>query len=370
VRGFVGSSAHVIKGGFVGCELFKGSNDFRRLAKLNNDAVLAITHNGPWNSGICWSDTEEEGMARVSVLVAAHKPTYLREALGSAVAQSEKDLEVVVVDDSGGGLVQQIVHSTDDERLRYVRNDVSLGPANSYQRAIAEASAPIIGVLNDDDMWETSLVERLLEPLDSVPDAVLAFGDHWVMVDGVKDERASSECSARWKRDTLAQGLHRPFQRMALIDKSVPLAVAALFRRSAVEDASIPHEVGGSYDLWLSYRLCRAGAGAVYVPERLASWRVHSANLTHVASPERAEANAYLYRVMATDAQLRVLQPELDKAYSEALWPVAALNLRFGSRRRAIGSAATASRLGNYKAALLIPAALLPKRVLAWARAG
>jgi GT2 family glycosyltransferase len=309
-------------------------------------------------------------MARVSVLVAAHKPTYLREALGSAVAQTEKDLEVVVVDDSGSRLVQQIVQSTDDDRLRYVRNDVSLGPASSYQRAIGEASAPIIGILNDDDVWETSLVERLLEQLDSVPDAVLAFGDHWVMIEGVQDQRASSECSARWRRDTLAPGLHRPFERIALIDKSVPLAIAALFRRSALEDASIPHEVGGSYDLWLSYRLCRGGTGAVYVPERLASWRVHSANLTHVASPERAEANAYLYRVMTADPEVRVLQPELDRAYSEALWSVAALNLRFGSRRRAIGSAAHAARLGNHKAALLISAVVLPKRLLTWARPG
>jgi glycosyltransferase involved in cell wall biosynthesis len=40
-------------------------------------------------------------MARVSVLMAAYKATNFPGALASALAQSELNLEVVVVDDSG-----------------------------------------------------------------------------------------------------------------------------------------------------------------------------------------------------------------------------------------------------------------------------
>jgi glycosyltransferase involved in cell wall biosynthesis len=111
------------------------------------------------------------------------------------------------------------VRGVDDARVKYVRNGSNLGPAVSHQRALAESSAPILGILNDDDVWETDLVKRLLEPLDSVPGTVLAFGDHWVLVNGVKDEWASNECSKQWMRNTIAPGLHRPFKRLAVVDK-------------------------------------------------------------------------------------------------------------------------------------------------------
>jgi hypothetical protein len=122
--------------------------------------------------------------------------------------------------------------------------------------------------------------------------------------------------------------------------------------------------------LWLSSRLCRGGAGAVYVPQRLASWRAHTANLSRVLSPARSEENVYLYRVLVADPELGSIQRELRRAYAGALWTVATRNLRFGSRRRAIQSAATAAMHGNYKAGLLILATVLPKRLLPGTRAG
>ena len=184
------------------------------------------------------------------------------------------------MDDSVGSAVSEIVHRCEDKRVRYLRNEINYGPALSYQRAITEASGPVLAILNDDDVWEPNLAARLLEALVTSSEAVVAFADHWVMVDGKKDLRASDECSREWKRDGLAAGLHRPFRRLALLDKSIPLAIAALFRRDALDGELIPEAVGGTYDFFLSYLLSRNGEGAFYVPERLASWRIHSRNLT------------------------------------------------------------------------------------------
>jgi glycosyltransferase involved in cell wall biosynthesis len=303
-------------------------------------------------------------MVEVSVLIAAFKPSYLAEALRSALAQTQTALEVVVVDDSLGGEIKRIVNETSDHRVRYFRNPERLGPAASHSRAIDEATAPILGVLNDDDIWEPTLVERLFAALRAEPDAVLAFGDHWVMLDGRKDEAASDELSRQWKRDALAGGLHRPFQRLALVDKSVPLAVAALFRKAALGSARIPSSVGGTYDYFLSYLLCRDGHGAVYVPERLASWRIHTSNLTSVPSVERAEEGAFVASVIASDRRLAGLRVELRAQQSEAEWAVATRSLRAGSRARSLRAAFSSLRLGKRKAALLIPAAALPRAIL------
>jgi GT2 family glycosyltransferase len=303
-------------------------------------------------------------MTLVSVLIAAYKPTYVAVAIQSALNQTHREIEVVVVDDSPGRDVRIAVEGFDDPRIRYLRNQTNCGPALSHARAIREASGSLVGILNDDDVWEPNLVDRLLQALEAWPDAVLAFADHWVIADGTRDRAQSDSCSHIWKRDRLAPGMHRPFQRLALLDKSVPLAIAALFRRDAIDSSNIPREVGGTYDFFLSYLLSRDGAGAVYVPERLAAWRVHGRSLTSQASCARAEEGAMVMRIVSSDPRLAALKPELAAAYGAALWIVATRNLRSGTRRRAASSAIEAARRGHLKAALLLPATVLPRQLL------
>ena len=66
------------------------------------------------------------------------------------------------MDDSVGSAVSEIVHRCGDKRVRYLRNEINYGPALSYQRAITEASGPVLAILNDDDVWELNLAARLV----------------------------------------------------------------------------------------------------------------------------------------------------------------------------------------------------------------
>jgi glycosyltransferase involved in cell wall biosynthesis len=301
---------------------------------------------------------------QVSVLVAAYRATYLREALESARAQTYSNLELVVVDDSDGDEVFEIVNSLDDPRIRYVRNSTSLGPAGTHARALELSSGSVVGILNDDDIWRPQLVESLLGALQGAPNAVVAFSDHDVIVDRQVDEDVTERTSRQWGREVLRPGCHQPFWRQTLISKSVPLAIAALFRRSALNDEPMPDEVGGAYDFYLAYLLCRDGGGAVFVPERLAAWRVHSTNLTSVASPARSEEVAHVYRILIRDHRLDEIHDELVSAYGDVLWSVASRHLRWGSRTKALRATIESLRCGNYRSAALIPALVVPRRAL------
>lgn len=305
----------------------------------------------------------------VSVLVAAYRPCHLPAALASALAQTHRDLEIVVVDDSDGGDVRQIVEQLDDPRIRYLPNERNLGPAASYSRAIHEASGAVIGILNDDDLWEPQLVEQLLPALFSASDVVIAFGDHWILRDGERDRGASEASTHFWRRDVLAPGVHRPFARLALVDKSIPTAVAALFRRDPLAGVEIPAEVGGAYDFFLAYVLARDGGAAVYVPERLASWRLHAGNLTGDVSSRRAQQGVAAMRIIVRDERLADIRPELRRAYAVALRLLAARYLRAGNRWGAARATLAALAEGDRIAAILLPAMLLP-RVLVRSAAG
>jgi glycosyltransferase involved in cell wall biosynthesis len=306
---------------------------------------------------------ESRGGVAVSALLAAYSPTYLEAALRSVLEQSFEDLEVVVVDDSPGDAVSGIVDALGDPRVRYFRNEVNLGTAGSYRRAIEVATGEYLAVINDDDIWEADFAETLVGALREHPDAVVAFSDHWVMSCDTRDPEASDRLSATWGRAGLTGGSHKPFRRLAVVDGALPMAIAALFRRDAVITRPIPDAVGGAYDLYLAYVLSRSGSAAVYVDRRLASWRVHSTNQTNVRSCARAEENAAVMRLIVADADFSELRSDLERAYGARLWAVATRNLRYGSDRRAREAIVTALRHGHGRAALLLGVLLIPASV-------
>ena len=120
---------------------------------------------------------------RASLVIATYRSRldYLSVAVRSALAQSESDIEVIVTDDSPDCGVKRFVDTIVDSRLRYRRNEVSLGPAQNHWAAFREARGRYVAVLNHDDWIAPTFVERLAIVLDAQSGAVLAFCDHWVI---------------------------------------------------------------------------------------------------------------------------------------------------------------------------------------------
>jgi glycosyltransferase involved in cell wall biosynthesis len=96
---------------------------------------------------------------RVSVILTVNNRTnYLAEALESALSQSYKDFEIIVADDSGTAASRAITAScSQPERVRYRPNPATFGVVRSLIGAIEAASAELIAILNDDDVWEEDL---------------------------------------------------------------------------------------------------------------------------------------------------------------------------------------------------------------------
>jgi glycosyltransferase involved in cell wall biosynthesis len=229
---------------------------------------------------------------QVSVLLATYRPVYdwLREAIDSVRAQTFSDFELLILDDDRSAGVHRTADSFSDRRIRYLPGP-RRGPAYNHLFGIQEARASLVSIINHDDFWEPLLLERLLEAYRAVPDAVLAFADHWVMDEaGVIDPDRSNLASEYWKRASLSSGVHQPFDRVALVHHSVALAQAAVFARDIA--AQLDPRSGRWYDWHLTYLLARTGRPAVYVPERLAAWRASREGLT--ANRSLAGAVAYV----------------------------------------------------------------------------
>lgn len=102
---------------------------------------------------------------RVSVVIAAKDAgAFVADALRSALAQTMKDLEVIVVDDGSTDDTSDVVRAcaNGDPRVLLLRNDRSQGVSRARNRAIGEARGEWVAVLDADDAFLPDRLERMV----------------------------------------------------------------------------------------------------------------------------------------------------------------------------------------------------------------
>jgi glycosyltransferase involved in cell wall biosynthesis len=101
----------------------------------------------------------------VSVVIAAKDAgAFIADALGSALAQTMQDLEVIVVDDGSVDDTSDVVRAcaNGDPRVLLLRNDRSQGVSSARNRAIGQARGDWIAVLDADDAFMPNRLERMV----------------------------------------------------------------------------------------------------------------------------------------------------------------------------------------------------------------
>jgi len=260
----------------------------------------------------------------VSVVVPTYNRTaYLETALASAVRQTYTNIEILVADDASREDVFGAVISkfAGDPRIKYQRNPRNLGMGMNTWQALARASGKYVANLHDDDVWEPEFLAALVPPLEQDDSLSVAFCDHHVVdQNGTIDPAASDANTRLWRRDRLARGVLRPFMEAVVIWQAVPAAMAAVFRKSAIDWDDFPVEVGTYYDLWLAYQAARSGAGAFYDPRRLTRYRVHAQSETQSWTSDAGRIKAmrqaeFVFRRYLDDPGFRDLRGVIEREY-------------------------------------------------------
>lgn len=215
----------------------------------------------------------------VSVVVPTHgRPELVVEAVRSALAQSWRDLEViVVVDGLDTGRTMAALAGIRDPRLRVIRPGRQLGNAGARNRGVDEARAPWIALLDDDDLWMPDKIERQL--------AAARFAGADLPVVSCRFEARSETDAFVWPRRMpvggRATGLavgdyvmcrRRPPTGDGVVQTSTVMAPAELFRRVPFDpDCRRFVDVD-----WLLRAARVEGVALVFAaPERtLAVWRI------------------------------------------------------------------------------------------------
>lgn len=117
------------------------------------------------------------GAQMVSVIIPTHdRARLLARAMRSVLAQSYRDIELIVVDDASTDDTERLVANFDDPRVRYIRHDSKLGAAAARNTGIRAARGSFIAFQDSDDEWLLEKLEKQMRALAaSGPEVDVAY---------------------------------------------------------------------------------------------------------------------------------------------------------------------------------------------------
>ena len=121
----------------------------------------------PFAPGVAPADVDATAPASVTVLIPSYRHEgYVAEAVRSALAQTMRGVQVLVVDDQSPDRTVAAARSVVDPRLEVRVNRSNLGLGNSILAALKGISTPYVAILNSDDVLHPSRLERCVGVLD------------------------------------------------------------------------------------------------------------------------------------------------------------------------------------------------------------
>lgn len=279
-------------------------------------ALRPVLTDAPWPAIVAC--VAQPAMPRVSCIIGTwNRAATLPRAVGSLLEQSVEELELIVADDGSEDETEDVVRGFDDPRVRYLPGPHA-GISVNLNRALAEARAEYVALLDSDDYALPQRVERQLAVLESRSE---------VAVVGFRMMEVDAEGRELRPRATFAAGdVNRELMRFNPISNSC----AALRRSAALDvggfDSSFTCTV--DWDLWL-----RMGDRHVVhcIDEMLGVRVMHGGNIS--MRREREQIRAGLRTRVSTMRRRKTVRPAPGLAPA-ALSYVTPIALKRARRRR------------------------------------
>jgi GT2 family glycosyltransferase len=221
---------------------------------------------------------------RVSVIIPTLSADLrLSECLESLIAQTRSDFEVIVVDNSGQGLVRRNGLASN---ARVIENSRNVGFGEAINQGMRASTAPYLATLNDDAVPRPTWLAALLQAIEQRPDVgmcasqVRLFGEDRLDSAGMLMARDGS---------SKQRGHGRPPEDFPVAEETLfPSGSAALYRRALLEDTGgfDPGFFLYCEDTDLGLRARWAGWKCLYVPDAVVEH--HYSHSAGRASPVKA----------------------------------------------------------------------------------
>ncbi len=296
---------------------------------------------------------------RISVLVPSfNHARFVERCVRSIIDQTVRPAELLVIDDGSTDGSPKIIENVllDCPFPSELIVNPNKGLCSTLNEGLRRTSGEYFAYLGSDDLWLPEFLASRFELLESRPNAVLGYGNGYL----IDDEDQIFESSADWKNFAFPDGDPRPMLYLG----TAPISSTVFYRRSALEKRGW-NESSKLEDYELYLQLAEDGDFA-YDPRVLAAWRRHGQNtsrdldfmLTEVIAAQARVGEALNWKpekLQAINTQTRFFfAGEFDRAGNKSK----ARSLLFGNLR----GASSAAVLFRALIRILVPSSLLLRR--------
>ena len=240
-------------------------------------------------------------MSTVSIIIPVrNRARFIRGAIESALIQTHRDCEVIVVDDG----------STDGTRdiLEYYRSRITVvkqaeaNQAVALNRALARATGRIIAFLDSDDLM----------PADRIGRSLSSMGLADVLVHPMEaiDDNGEPLNVLVGPPPWLFSGGHP----VRLFERNYLSRIQCLFRRDVLGPAPFNEQLPMCQDYALYLELVRREANFRYVPYSLYLYRIHEGNISKARDVAREVEGSILRGISLGEVEHLYASAGLDEA--------------------------------------------------------
>jgi teichuronic acid biosynthesis glycosyltransferase TuaG len=98
----------------------------------------------------------------ISIITASYNcAAYIKQTIASVQQQTNADWEMIIIDDRSTDDTVALIaaEAAADPRIKYLVNDVNMGPAKTRNRGIKIAKGKYLAFLDGDDLWLPEFIE-------------------------------------------------------------------------------------------------------------------------------------------------------------------------------------------------------------------
>lgn len=214
----------------------------------------------------------------VSILIPTYnRAKYLGKAIDSALAQTYRNVEIIIHDDASTDGTPQLLQKYSDSRLRVIRTEDNHGMLGGWNYIVKQAKGEYVKFLASDDSLEPTCVEELVKAATSHPSAAIITCQRQF----INEQGRVVKKMGFAHKSTVVNGLeHAKWILTTLRENKIGEPTAVMYPRALVKKA-------GEYDprfsqfadfeYWI--RLLQYG-DLVYLHQPLCSFRTHALSNT------------------------------------------------------------------------------------------
>lgn len=205
----------------------------------------------------------------VSIAVATYNGlSHIREQIDSLLAQDYPNIEIVISDDFSTDGTWEVLqgYAIQDQRIRLLSRDFNRGYVKNFIRAFMECRGEVIAPSDQDDIWYSSKISRLMERL----------GENDLVYCNSRFVDEGGKAIGKTLADTIQMVSGNDPRKLVFCTSVCGHAMA--FRSNLLEGNI--KLASTSYIDWMIAFLAASRNGICYVDETLVDWRQHSDSLT------------------------------------------------------------------------------------------